>query len=424
MQCSMLALVLVFSFGSLLCGQSGFDTSTATVSKSSVSPTLPTVVSFSGSVRELDGATPLGPRNITFALYDHQALGTSLWSEAQTVYPDSQGRFTVLLGAGSVLGVPATVFAAGEPHWVNPPNVNAFSSIAVAALGLAPGIARSTLPAIEDNGTDSKIRDFAPALSPTSGTSFGSLIKIDDNIAWPVPAQTQSESDQLSSIRESAGAHYAREEPVSGRPIPTPFLYLGPSVMGGGYAAWAYRLEGGLNMEATHVVFRALGAYDDGRKLDDDDQPNPRGHDRYLDAGLYFRPARPGWTRMLYFGGGYTWSQLSTTNYTKGGGRYQLGGGYDVLTRACDACRRDYSMRINVDWITAGDDWQNGSHGPNTTLTWPSPREKRHWFYRQELGIYRFHESVTEPTNLSLTQLQRSQKSTDCFADFGILYRF
>jgi hypothetical protein len=57
-------------------------------------------------------------------------------------------------------------------------------------------------------------------------------------------------------------------------------------------------------------------------------------------------------------------------------------------------------------------------------LTWPSPREKRHWFYRQELGIYRFHESVTEPTNLSLTQLQRSQKSTDCFADFGILYRF
>ncbi len=243
-------------------------------------------------------------------------------------------------------------------------------------------------------------------------------------LGTPVPSAAQSESAEVAAIRTGAGDHYDREEPVSGNPIPTPFLYLGPSLMGGGYATFAYRIEGGLNMEATHAILRAMAAYDDGRKVDDNDQPNPKGHDRYLNGALYFRPARAGWTRMLYFGAGYRWDQLSTTNYTKGGGRYQIGGGYDWFRRSCDACRRDYSMRINIDWVTAGDDWQNGSHGPDTTLTWPSPREKRHWFYRQEIAIYRFHETVTEPYSAAFTQMQRSQKYFDSFADFGIAYRF
>jgi hypothetical protein len=237
-------------------------------------------------------------------------------------------------------------------------------------------------------------------------------------------AAAQSESAELLAIRHAAGEHYDREEMVSGRFIPTPFLSLGPSLMGGGYGALAYRVEGGLNVEATHVVFRALAAYDNGHKVNDGDQPNPKGHDRYLESALYFRPARPGWTRMFYFGGGYRWSQLSTTNYTKGGSRYEIGGGYDWFLRPCEACLRDLSMRFSLDWVTAGTDWQNGSHGPNLKLTWPSPREKRHWFYRQQIGVYRFHETITEPTNVPLTRLQRSHKSMDSFLDFGVIYRF
>jgi SAM-dependent methyltransferase len=36
----------------------------------------------------------------------------------------------------------------------------------------------------------------------------------------------------------------------------------------------------------------------------------------------------------------------------------------------------------------------------------PAPSERRHWLFREGLGIYRFHETVTGPTNLLLTRLQ------------------
>ncbi|MGB2606530.1 MAG: hypothetical protein WBC78_23200, partial [Candidatus Sulfotelmatobacter sp.] len=149
----------------------------------------------------------------------------------------------------------------------------------------------------------------------------------------------QTEAEELAYLHQAAGGHYDREDHVSGRPIPVPIFTLGPSLMGGGYALFAYRIEGGLNMEATHVVFHAIAAYDNGRKVDDDDEPNPKGHDRYLESAIYYRPARPGWKRMFYFGGGYRWSQLSTTNYTKGGARPEFGGGYDMFLRVCRPCR-------------------------------------------------------------------------------------
>jgi hypothetical protein len=40
------------------------------------------------------------------------------------------------------------------------------------------------------------------------------------------------------------------------------------------------------------------------------------------------------------------------------------------------------------------------------------------------LGIFRFHDSVTEPGNAPLTVWQRSQKSLTTYAEFGTLYRF
>jgi hypothetical protein len=237
--------------------------------------------------------------------------------------------------------------------------------------------------------------------------------------AWP-----QSEAQELSLRRQSADADYNREDLVSGRLFPMPYLYLGSSIMGGGYAVFAYRAEGGVNIEGTHLIFRALGSYDNGRKVNDNDQPNPNGHDRSLDAALYLRPAWPGWSRGVYFGGGYRWRQLSTTNYTKGAGRYQIGGGYDWSLRACEACHRSFSMRVNIDWVTAGQDWQNGSHGPDIAFTLPSPRENRHWFFREGIAVYGFHTTVTELDNAFLARQQRSEKELDKFANFGFLYRF
>jgi hypothetical protein len=202
-------------------------------------------------------------------------------------------------------------------------------------------------------------------------------------------------------------------------PLPHPYICVGPSLMGGGYAQLAYRVEGGIDVESKHAIVRALGAYDNGHKVDDADQPNPNGHDRYLESAAYFRASR-GW----FVGMGWRWNQLSTSNYAKGGTRPEFGGGYDWFLRPCNECRRDFSMRFDVDWVTAGNDWENGSHGPDITLTYPAPSEKRHWFLRQNTGIYRFHQTVSSPTDLSLTQQQRANTSVDTFTDFGVLFRY
>jgi len=113
-----------------------------------------------------------------------------------------------------------------------------------------------------------------------------------------------------------------------------------------------------------------------------------------------------------------------TTNYTKSANRPQIGGGYDLVPRSCPVCRRDFSMRIAMDWVMAGNDWQNGSHGPEITISIPSPREQRHWFWRERVGIYSFHQTVTDRGNIPLTLSQRANRSFAGYAIFGIVYRF
>lgn len=206
--------------------------------------------------------------------------------------------------------------------------------------------------------------------------------------------------------------------------VPRPYLMIGPTLMGGGYAPLAYRAETGLNVESRQWVMKAGAAYDDGHIVNDGDQPNPKGHDRYLESAIYFRPPIEPLSGRWFVGGGFTWSQLSTTNYTKGGSRPLIGGGYDLVSRLCPSCRREFSMRIAMDWLMAGSDWQNGSDGPQITFTLPGLREQRHWFLRERLGVYRFHDTVTDRTNLSLTQEQQSNKHFDSFLDLGIIYRF
>jgi len=208
------------------------------------------------------------------------------------------------------------------------------------------------------------------------------------------------------------------------RLTPHPYVYVGPSLMGGGYAPVAGRFEVGLQVESTHWVIPIGAAYDSGRQVNDADQPNPKGHDRYLDAAGYFRPGSALFSGRAFIGFGGRWSQLSTTNYAKTSNRPQIGGGYDLVLRSCSVCRRDFSMRILMNWVLAGNDWQNGSHGPETTISIPSPREQRHWFWQERVGIYRFHDTVTDRDNISLTLSQRAHRSFACYAIFGIVYRF
>jgi hypothetical protein len=50
-------------------------------------------------------------------LYSEQE-GSALWTETQSAVLDAQGRYTVLLGAGSPAGLPMDMFSSGNPLWL------------------------------------------------------------------------------------------------------------------------------------------------------------------------------------------------------------------------------------------------------------------------------------------------------------------
>lgn len=202
---------------------------------------------------------------------------------------------------------------------------------------------------------------------------------------------------------------------------PHPYVFVGPEAMGNGYAPLAFEGGAGIRIDSRHFIFDAYGTYDNGHKTDDGTGSNPKGHDRGLDGSMYYRFSS-GWA----FGGGYAWSQLSTANYTKSGSRPKVGGNRDFFVRGCeeDGCRHEFTMRIGMDYLLAGTDWQNGSKGTLISFFEPSPDAKRHFFYRELLGIYRYHDTVTDRTDALLTGEESSNHCFDSFVEFTIMYRF
>jgi hypothetical protein len=203
--------------------------------------------------------------------------------------------------------------------------------------------------------------------------------------------------------------------------FPRPFAYTGLGLMGGGYSPLAAEAGAGLRIDSQHFLASAEGTYDNGHKTNDNDQPNPNGHDRGLIGLADFRLSS-GW----FFGAGVRWSELLTSNYTKSAWRPTFGGGKDYFHRTCpvESCDADFSMRLSVDYILAGSDHTNALQGPLVSLYIPSPSVKRHIFFRETIGIYTFHQTVTEPSNLTLTRQQTGDKSVTSFGELTLMYRF
>ena len=204
-------------------------------------------------------------------------------------------------------------------------------------------------------------------------------------------------------------------------PFPHPFAYGGAGLMGGGYGPLAATAGGGFMIDTQHFLATAEATYDNGHKTNDNDQPNPNGHDRGLVGDAYYRLSS-GW----FAGAGARWSQLSTTKYTKSAWRPTFGGGKDYFHKDCAGkdCVADFSMRVSMDYVLPGTDHSNALQGPLFTLYLPSPAAKGHLFFRQTLGIYTFHQTVTDPSNSVLTQQQIGDRSITSFGELTVMYRF
>jgi hypothetical protein len=78
----------------------------------------PRVVRLTGTFAPANGQ-PSGPvEAVTLAIYAQETGGTPLWQETQYVAVDTEGRYSVLLGATLPEGVPLDLFASGDARWL------------------------------------------------------------------------------------------------------------------------------------------------------------------------------------------------------------------------------------------------------------------------------------------------------------------
>src|SRR5271170_4746969 len=79
---------------------------------------LPRLVRFGGTIKDLNGSPLTGIVGITFAFYSEKTGGAPLWLETQNATADSNGHYTVLLGATKPEGLPAELFTSEQARWV------------------------------------------------------------------------------------------------------------------------------------------------------------------------------------------------------------------------------------------------------------------------------------------------------------------
>jgi hypothetical protein len=217
--------------------------------------------------------------------------------------------------------------------------------------------------------------------------------------------------------------------------IPRPYLAGSFNLMPGGYASVAWGGGGGLMVENKYFIFDSFVGYDNGHKVNDNTLNNYKGHDRFVRGFESYKKGNN------YFGVGARWSQLSTTNYTKGGSIYTAGAWHPEVGVGRDFFANDkfyplmmraqmlYMFHSNKETVhypdgTNCDGCGNGSQGVDLSLWWPSPAKKSHIFFRMNVVMFGFHDSITDPANLQLTQLQRARTHVSDSTELMLMYRF
>ena len=79
---------------------------------------LPRLIRFGGTVKDVSDNPLTGVVGITFSLYSEQTGGTPLWIETQNATADSRGHYAVLLGSTKPEGLPADLFTSEQARWV------------------------------------------------------------------------------------------------------------------------------------------------------------------------------------------------------------------------------------------------------------------------------------------------------------------
>jgi hypothetical protein len=193
---------------------------------------------------------------------------------------------------------------------------------------------------------------------------------------------------------------------------PRVFLVSTLNLNGGGFSVLSQSGNGGISLERPLYMLEGSFGYDNARKVNDNTTANIKGHSRTFGGSAMYR-MRNGW----FFGGGAAWGELSTTNYTKQHWAPSFGGGKDVLMQ-------NFSFRLKCMYTLPGSDRINGTQGPTVTFITPSPATRHHVFFYEALSLSLFHDTVTDPSNRQLTEIQRSNRSLASYLRLWVMVRF
>jgi hypothetical protein len=80
---------------------------------------VPTIVKFSGTIKEADTNPSGGLQTLTFSFYETPDASAAVWTETDTVLVDTQGHYDAYLGAKGIAGgIPSELFTSAQTQWV------------------------------------------------------------------------------------------------------------------------------------------------------------------------------------------------------------------------------------------------------------------------------------------------------------------
>jgi hypothetical protein len=180
---------------------------------------LPRRVRFGGSVKDLKGAPLTGVVGVTFALYSEATGGAPLWLETQNVTADSNGRYTVLLGATKPEGLPVELFSSEQARWVGAqvdgqaeqprvPLVSAPYALKAGDAGTLGGLPPSAFvlaapPAANGSGSSSSSSATAPANGEAAAPKTSSNVTTTGGTANTIPLFTTATNIQNSILTQT-----------------------------------------------------------------------------------------------------------------------------------------------------------------------------------------------------------------------------
>jgi hypothetical protein len=233
--------------------------------------------------------------------------------------------------------------------------------------------------------------------------------------------------------------------PPSTPTLPTfqiPYLFVGSDLNenGDGYQFFSGDVTAGAEMLGRYLNLSADLTYNFMRKTNDNAQvPGEKGRVRSASAELVhkFHPAS-----SWFVSGGAAWGEASMTPYMKSSWSPFFGGGHDFLS-GDPSWSLEWTYSYDLNEVVRYPTLVNFTAGPgqpalsytcslcgndvksaNMTVNVPSVNSSAHWMMHGTFETDWFHETVTDPYDLSLTQSQKAQHDVSCSLSMGLIYRF